>query len=159
MLSLSYRTLLLTVLLLISFYSGCNIKDVPYSRLVDANPVTQLSQKLDPDSKLISERSKSILSVPEIETTPKSSVSDSKLAVDYFNVREDDSLQQRTISRSLPATATDQSPVPTDKQSSRNSNVGICMSDSQHSLYVESDSNELSKQEVRNSVNVSIVVR
>jgi hypothetical protein len=34
---------------------------------------------------LNAERSKSILSVPETEGAPKSSVSDSKLAVDYFN--------------------------------------------------------------------------
>lgn len=61
------------------------LRDVPYARLVDSSPSNLLPQKLDSDSKLHTEKSKSILSVPEAELTPKSSVSDSKLAVDYFN--------------------------------------------------------------------------
>ncbi|XP_046668210.1 transmembrane protein KIAA1109 homolog isoform X3 [Homalodisca vitripennis] len=58
-------------------------KDVPYARLLDASPTTLLPPKLDSDSRLHATRS--ILSVPEAESAPKSSVSDSKLAVDYFN--------------------------------------------------------------------------
>ncbi|XP_052121267.1 transmembrane protein KIAA1109 isoform X3 [Frankliniella occidentalis] len=61
------------------------LRDVPYARLVDSGVSNLLPQKLDSDSKLHTERSKSILSVPEAELTPKCSVSDSKLAVDYFN--------------------------------------------------------------------------
>ncbi|KAK5638052.1 hypothetical protein RI129_012347 [Pyrocoelia pectoralis] len=52
-------------------------KDVPYSRLVDALP-----PKLDSDSKLHFEKGN--LNVPDKETLPKNSISDSKLAVDYF---------------------------------------------------------------------------
>ncbi|KAJ9593935.1 hypothetical protein L9F63_014649, partial [Diploptera punctata] len=60
-------------------------RDVPYARLVDNSPTNLLPPKLDSDSMLNAERSKSILSVPETDGAPKSSVSDSKLAVDYFN--------------------------------------------------------------------------
>ncbi|XP_034234984.1 transmembrane protein KIAA1109 isoform X3 [Thrips palmi] len=61
------------------------LRDVPYARLVDGATSNLLPQKLDSDSKLHTERSKSILSVPEADLAPKCSVSDSKLAVDYFN--------------------------------------------------------------------------
>lgn len=61
------------------------LRDVPYARLLDSNASSLFPQKLDSDSKLHTERSKSILSVPEGDLTPKCSVSDSKLAVDYFN--------------------------------------------------------------------------
>lgn len=57
--------------------------DVPYARLLDASPTALLPPKLDSDSRL--QASRSILSVPEAETAPKSSISDSRLAVDYFN--------------------------------------------------------------------------
>ncbi|XP_075226335.1 transmembrane protein KIAA1109 homolog tweek [Lycorma delicatula] len=61
-------------------------RDVPYARLLDSSPTSLLPPKLDSDSRLnTNERTRSILSVPEAEPTPKSSVSDSKLAVDYFN--------------------------------------------------------------------------
>ncbi|XP_039287951.1 LOW QUALITY PROTEIN: transmembrane protein KIAA1109 [Nilaparvata lugens] len=62
-------------------------RDVPYARLLDSSsPTSLLPPKLDSDSRLnSSERTRSILSVPEADPTPKSSVSDSKLAVDYFN--------------------------------------------------------------------------
>jgi hypothetical protein len=53
---------------------------------MDHSPTNLLPPKLDSDSMLNTERSKSILSVPETEGAPKSSVSDSKLAVDYFNI-------------------------------------------------------------------------
>ena len=48
---------------------------------------------------LNAERSKSILIVPEAEAAPKSSASDSKLAVDYFNTAvTKESCQQGTTS-------------------------------------------------------------
>lgn len=59
-------------------------KDVPYSRLVEACP-TILPIKLDSDSKLHFEKGKSALNVPDNEPLPKNSISDSKLAVDYFS--------------------------------------------------------------------------
>jgi hypothetical protein len=52
---------------------------------MDHSPTSILPPKLDSDSMLNAERSKSILNVPDTEGAPKSSVSDSKLAVDYFN--------------------------------------------------------------------------
>ncbi|XP_069702783.1 bridge-like lipid transfer protein family member 1 isoform X3 [Periplaneta americana] len=65
--------------------NNATTRDVPYARLVDNSPTNLLPPKLDSDSMLNAERSKSILSVPETEGAPKSSISDSKLAVDYFN--------------------------------------------------------------------------
>lgn len=57
------------------------MKEVPYSRLVETN----LSTKLDSDSKLQCEISKLTVTGEGIDLLPKNSVSDSKLAVDYFN--------------------------------------------------------------------------
>lgn len=60
------------------------MKDVPYSRLMDTCNVI-LPAKLDSDSKLHTDRPKVAVIVPDSELLPKSSASDSKLAVDYFN--------------------------------------------------------------------------
>lgn len=122
------------------------MKDVPYSRLVDASPSSQLPQKLDSDSKLNAERSKSILSVPEIEMGPKSSASDSKLAVDYFNAMDNEFLQQSCSPQSLPLVTTDMrasNTPPTAKSAD-----GVNISDSHHSLCARSESEERLKQEV-----------
>lgn len=55
---------------------------MPYSRLIDASP-SNLPLKLDSDSKLHSDKTK--LNVTDSsDLLPKNSVSDSKLAVDYF---------------------------------------------------------------------------
>ncbi|KAF4529366.1 hypothetical protein B566_EDAN016815, partial [Ephemera danica] len=60
-------------------------KDVPYARLMDS---PNFLPKLDSDSRLHTNvRSKSVLNVPE---TPKTSCSDSKLAVDYFIQAEEE---------------------------------------------------------------------
>lgn len=127
------------------------MKDVPYSRLIDASPVTQLPQKLDSDSKLNVERSKSILNVPEIETAPKSSVSDSKLAVDYFTATENIEMLESTNSpQSLPVVPTEfnisASTCLTGKDEQRE---GVNVSDSHHSLYARTNSEERLKQEVK----------
>lgn len=62
-------------------------KEVPYSRLVDTSP-SNLPTKLDSDSNLHSDKSKlSVLETGELQ--PKNSVSDSKLAVDYFTTSSD----------------------------------------------------------------------
>jgi hypothetical protein len=121
------------------------MRDVPYSRLVDASPITHLPPKLDSDSKLNSQRSKSILSVPEIESTPKSSASDSKLSVDYFNIQETDSLQQNASPPILCKNPLHQNePVhPVSKESEI-----LNVSDSQYSLYGQSDSDDKLIQEV-----------
>nr|XP_022901618.1 uncharacterized protein KIAA1109 isoform X2 [Onthophagus taurus] len=69
-------------------YSSTSIrsKDIPYARLVDN--VTVLANKLDSDSKLHTEKTKLAVVNPDVEPLPKNSVSDSKLAVDYFNQNE-----------------------------------------------------------------------
>lgn len=125
--------------------SGPNIKDVPYSRLIDASPVAQLPQKLDSDSKLNAERSKSILSVPEIETAPKSSVSDSKLAVDYFTATENVETLESSSPQSLPTVSTE---FNLSTRSTTRDGEGVNVSDSHHSLYARTNSEERLKQEV-----------
>lgn len=119
--------------------------------MVDASPVAQLPQKLDSDSKLNTERSKSILSVPEIETAPKSSVSDSKLAVDYFNATDVDTVEQSSSPQSLPIVPTEMSFSGTIRSSTKSSDR-VNVSDSHHSLCVRSDSEERFKQEVDKNV-------
>lgn len=127
--------------------SGQNAKDVPYSRLIDASPVAQLPQKLDSDSKLNAERSKSILSVPEIETAPKSSVSDSKLAVDYFTASENVETLESSSPQSLPTVPTEFN-LSTSIRSTTRDGEGVNVSDSHHSLYARTNSEERLKQEV-----------
>ncbi|XP_031778300.1 transmembrane protein KIAA1109 homolog isoform X4 [Nasonia vitripennis] len=129
-----------------------NVKDVPYSRLVDASPITQLPPKLDSDSKLDSQRSKSILSVPEIENTPKSSASDSKLAVDYFYIQETESLQQCANPQIMCANRLKSNGM---TQVMLKNNEIVNVSDSQHSLYVQSDSEDKLIQEVQRTVSMS----
>lgn len=127
------------------------MKDVPYSRLIDASPVTQLPQKLDSDSKLNVERSKSILNVPEIETAPKSSVSDSKLAVDYFTATENiETLESASSPQSLPVVPTEFNiSAPTCSTRKDEQREGVNVSDSHHSLYARTNSEERLKQEVK----------
>ncbi|OAD56139.1 hypothetical protein WN48_04013 [Eufriesea mexicana] len=132
---------------------GSSVKDVPYSRLVDASPVVQLPQKLDSDSKLHTERSKSILSVPEIETAPKSSVSDSKLAVDYFNASDVEPFESNSP-QSLPVVSTEIN-FSDSMQTSIKTIDGINISDSHHSLYIKSESEEKLKQEVQRTISMS----
>lgn len=112
---------------------------------MDASPISQLPQKLDSDSILNTERSKSILNVPEIEAAPKSSVSDSKLAVDYFSVQESESFQHTSSPQSLKIITTEPSPITTQFKGTEYVNV----SDSHHSLSAKSDSDERLKQEVK----------
>lgn len=63
------------------------LKDVPYSRLIETCPAA-LPIKLDSDSKLHTEKGKLFVNVPHGDGLPKNSISDSKLAVDYFNAPE-----------------------------------------------------------------------
>ncbi|XP_014476117.1 PREDICTED: uncharacterized protein KIAA1109 isoform X1 [Dinoponera quadriceps] len=133
---------------------GPNVKDVPYSRLIDASPVAQLPQKLDSDSKLNAERSKSILSVPEIETAPKSSVSDSKLAVDYFNATENVETLESSSPQSLPIVPTEFNLSGSIQLTTRDGE-GVNVSDSHHSLYIRTSSEERLKQEVQRTISMS----
>lgn len=55
---------------------------VPYARLLDTCPPPVLPLKLDSDSMLHTEKGKL---TADGDAMPKSSISDSKLAVDYFN--------------------------------------------------------------------------
>nr|XP_031841602.1 transmembrane protein KIAA1109 isoform X3 [Nomia melanderi] len=132
---------------------GSSVRDVPYSRLVDASPVAHLPQKLDSDSKLHTERSKSILSVPEIEAAPKSSVSDSKLAVDYFNASDVEPFEPNSP-QSLPVVSTDTN-YSESLQIATKTVDSINISDSHHSLYVNSESEERVKQEVQRTISMS----
>ncbi|XP_043249927.1 transmembrane protein KIAA1109 isoform X1 [Colletes gigas] len=132
---------------------GNSVKDVPYSRLVDASPVAQLPQKLDSDSKLHTERSKSILNVPEIEAAPKSSVSDSKLAVDYFNASDGEPFESNSP-QSLPIVSTETN-LSDSMQTSTKTIDGITISDSRHSLYIKSESDEKLKKEVQRTISMS----
>ena len=116
--------------------------------MIDASPVAQLPQKLDSDSKLNAERSKSILSVPEIETAPKSSVSDSKLAVDYFTTSENIETLESSSPQSLPTVSTEFN-LSTSTQSTTREGEGVNVSDSHHSLYARTNSEERLKQEVQ----------
>jgi len=66
-------------------------REVPYSRLIDASPTPVLKMDSRPPSPHRFNTTRSILSVPENTLAvdngacPKYSVSDSRLAVDYFN--------------------------------------------------------------------------
>ncbi len=72
---------------LFRFQNASHVREVPYARLIDASPTSTFPPtKLESDSRL--NTLGSILSVPEnaeYDGTPKSSISDSKLSVDYFN--------------------------------------------------------------------------
>ena len=73
------------------------IKDVPYSRLVDNCALSILPVKLDSDSKLHTDKSRLTVNVSESESLPKNSISDSKLAVDYFNSTKEENTEQTAV--------------------------------------------------------------
>lgn len=81
---------------------------VPYSRLIEG-PLSNaaLPAKLDSDSKLHTERDCCVLEVPE---GPKNSVSDSRLAVDYFSSTFDSKNEQKD-EEILPSSAPTACPV------------------------------------------------
>lgn len=66
------------------------LKEVPYARLVETAPFN-LPIKLDSDSKLHTEGGKLSVATDQADALPKNSISDSKLAVDYFNASAGDS--------------------------------------------------------------------
>ncbi|KAF5303327.1 hypothetical protein FQA39_LY10066 [Lamprigera yunnana] len=106
-------------------------KDVPYSRLVDVY-ATALPVKLDSDSKLHFEKEKVALNVPEKEVLPKNSISDSKLAVDYF------------------------SPAQTKVTVSSSSNTKtVNISESHHSLSTKINSDEQLQKAIQRTMSIS----
>lgn len=101
---------------------GSFIKEVPYSRLIETSPAN-LPVKLDSDSKLHAEKSKLQVATEGSEFLPKNSVSDSKLAVDYFNAPVPEVVSSGPSS--------DISPLPSTNDAV---NVGFNVSESHHSL-------------------------
>lgn len=69
------------------------IKEVPYARLIETCPPLLTTAKLDSDSKLHMEKGKLCVASTEVDMPPKNSVSDSKLAVDYFNSPKPDTYE------------------------------------------------------------------
>lgn len=133
------------------------IKDVPYARLVDPPATSLLPAKLDSDSKLNTDRGKSILNVPDIEPGPKNSVSDSKLAVDYFHT------VLPAASTVLGSTATPAAVLPMAQgtksdtcspQPVTRGTVNIS-SESHHSLSTRLGSEERLRQEVQRTISMS----
>ncbi|XP_031358006.1 transmembrane protein KIAA1109 isoform X3 [Photinus pyralis] len=100
-------------------------KDVPYSRLMDTLP-----PKLDSDSKLHFEKGN--LNVPDKESFPKNSISDSKLAVDYFGA------QPKSEHVSPPAKP-----------------KAVNMSESHHSLGAKVNSDEQLQKAIQRTVSIS----
>lgn len=136
------------------------IKDVPYARLVDPPATSLLPAKLDSDSKLNTDRGKSILNVPDIEPGPKNSVSDSKLAVDYFHTVLP---AASTVLGSIGGSTATPPPVPVAQgtksdtcspQPVTRGTVNIS-SESHHSLSTRLGSEERLRQEVQRTISMS----
>lgn len=76
------------------------MRDVPYSRLMDNSSI--LPAKLDSDSKLNTiDRSKLIVNIPDADLLPKNSISDSKLAVDYFQSSLSNAIDHSSVSNQI----------------------------------------------------------
>lgn len=113
---------------------------------MDCSPTTALPLKLDSDSKLHFDKSKSILNVPESDVAPKNSASDSKLAVDYFNSPDTEIIDIIQPS-SMPTTSSEFSPQPNIKS--------VNISESHHSLHARIGSEEKLKYEVQRTISMS----
>lgn len=120
------------------------LKDVPYSRLIDNS--SALPAKLDSDSKLHSERGKLIVCVPDSELLPKNSVSDSKLAVDYFNAPVN-YVKEPMHSGSGPSSEISVSPQMPTKP--------VNISESHYSLGGRISSDEKMKNEIQRTISMS----
>ncbi|XP_063234537.1 bridge-like lipid transfer protein family member 1 isoform X2 [Bacillus rossius redtenbacheri] len=124
--------------------SSGNVWDVPYAPLVDNSPTNLLPPKLDSDSKLNSECGKSILNVPESEPLSKSSISDSKLAVDYFTSAVKQQPPASTEGNMEPQVAAPPS-----------ASGEVTASDSHHSLAVAPSREDAISKEVQRTVSMS----
>lgn len=100
------------------------MKEVPYSRLIEAS-AANLPTKLDSDSKLHAEKSKLTVS-GDVDLLPKNSVSDSKLAVDYFSNAQPEIKEIYTIAN--------QNSTGSDVSAIHRGNVSFNASESHHSL-------------------------
>ncbi|KAJ8982559.1 hypothetical protein NQ317_005030 [Molorchus minor] len=119
------------------------LKEVPYSRLIETGPAN-LSTKLDSDSKLQCEKSKLTVCGDSTELLPKNSVSDSKLAVDYFNAPTFD---PSLLSTTGPNSDKSVSPQPTE--------ITFNASESHHSLGGRISSEEKLQKEVQRTTSMS----
>ncbi|KAJ8916684.1 hypothetical protein NQ315_000329 [Exocentrus adspersus] len=119
------------------------LKEVPYSRLIETCPAN-LPTKLDSDSKLQCEKSKLAVSGNGTEPLPKNSVSDSKLAVDYFNAPPIvDIKEPYALTRSGPSSDMSVSPQ------------SFNASESHHSLGARISSDEKLQNEVQRTTSMS----
>ncbi|KAL3270941.1 hypothetical protein HHI36_021446 [Cryptolaemus montrouzieri] len=121
------------------------IKEVPYSRLIETCPPLLTTAKLDSDSKLHTEKGKLLVTSTDVELLPKNSVSDSKLAVDYFNAPKPDIFE-------IPASSGPGSDVSVP---SPGANVSLNESESQQSIGTRHSSEERLQKEVQRTTSMS----
>ncbi|KAK9874269.1 hypothetical protein WA026_002622 [Henosepilachna vigintioctopunctata] len=117
-------------------------KDVPYARLIDTCTPLLTTAKLDSDSKLHMEKGKLSVITAEIDSTPKSSISDSKLAVDYFNAPKSEVVDVQGPSMNVFA-------------ESPGANVSLNESMSQQSIGTRNSSEERLQKEVQRTTSMS----
>ncbi|CAG9815067.1 unnamed protein product [Phaedon cochleariae] len=109
------------------------LREVPYSRLMETSP-SNLPSKLDSDSKLQCDKSKLSVGDDASELLPKNSISDSKLAVDYFNTPFTELKEPFSLSQSGPSSDISVSPQPIAKPfnaSESHHSLGACISTSE----------------------------
>ncbi|KAJ8956249.1 hypothetical protein NQ318_014981 [Aromia moschata] len=122
------------------------LKEVPYSRLIESS-LANLPTKLDSDSKLQCEKSKLAVGGEGAEPLPKNSISDSKLAVDYFNAPAADVKDAYSLTQSGPSSDKSVSPP----LQTRTFNA----SESHHSLGGGISSDERLQKEVQRTTSMS----
>ncbi|KAK9751645.1 hypothetical protein QE152_g4782 [Popillia japonica] len=97
------------------------------------NCVSLLPAKLDSDSKLHTEKTKLAVSVPDGESLPKNSISDSKLAVDYFNAPTNVEAEQvQSSGPSSDVSVSPQLPTKTVNVSESHHSLGASISSDEH---------------------------
>ncbi|XP_045469148.1 transmembrane protein KIAA1109 isoform X3 [Harmonia axyridis] len=121
------------------------IKEVPYARLVETCPPLLTTAKLDSDSKLHMEKGKLSVTSGDVDFPPKNSVSDSKLAVDYFNSPKPDNFEVQLNS----------GPGSDVSASSPGANISLNESESQHSIGTRHSSEERLQKEVQRTTSMS----
>ncbi|KAG5893448.1 hypothetical protein JTB14_012167 [Gonioctena quinquepunctata] len=122
------------------------LKEVPYSRLVEISPAN-LPVKLDSDSKLQCDKGKLNVGLNVSDSLPKNSVSDSKLAVDYFNAPTIDHKETFLQSQSGPSSDISISPQLLGKS--------VNVSESNHSLIGSISLEEKFQKEVQRTTSMS----
>ncbi|CAH1110220.1 unnamed protein product [Psylliodes chrysocephalus] len=125
---------------------SANLKEVPYSRLIETSPAN-LPLKLDSDSKLQCDKSTLSVSGVGAELLPKNSVSDSKLAVDYFSATSLESKEAFFSSQSGPPS--------TDISVKPNFNKQPFVVSESHNSLSQMSSDEKFQQEVQRTTSMS----